>query len=158
MPRGCHHTGMVPPLRPLLLGPDRFQRRLDVLLALAVGALTALAYAVELFELGGGVVFLPYHAALVGSVTAVVVGYQRGGLAFGWLVAYTPYLGLQVTWAFLWLSSGRSLGDRLAFVSDPAGLGYFALFAAVVGGAGYAVGRLLAFGGERLRTAPNGNA
>jgi hypothetical protein len=152
---------MVPPrpsVRALLLGPDAFQRRLDGLLALAIGALTGLAYATELFELGGGVVFVPFHAAVVGLVGAAGIGFRRGGLALGWLVAYTPYLGLQVTWAFLWLSSTRTLGDRLAFVVDPAGLAFFALFAAVVGGVGYALGYLLALGSERLQAAPNGNA
>jgi hypothetical protein len=149
---------MVPPLPALLLGTDPFQRRLDALLALAVGVLTALAYATELFELGGGVVFVPFHAALVGLVAAAGVGYRRGGFAFGWLVAYTPYLGLNVTWAFLWLSGTRTLAERLAFVLDPEGLAFYVLFAAVVGGVGYALGYLCSLGSERLRAAPNGNA
>jgi hypothetical protein len=149
---------MGPPLSALLLGTDPFQRRLDALLALAVGVLTALAYAAELFEVGGGVVFLPFHAALVGLVAAAGVGYRRGGVAFGWLVAYTPYLGLSATWGFLWLSGTRTLADRLAFVLDPEGLAFYALFAAVVGGAGYVLGYLLSLGRERLRAAPNGNA
>jgi hypothetical protein len=149
---------MVPPLRPVLLGTDRFHRSLHLLFALAVGVLTALAYAEGLFELSGGVVFLPFHAALVGLLTAAVVGYDRGGVAFGWLAAYTPYLGLQVTWAFLWLSGSRTLGDRLGFVLEPDGLAYFGVFALVFGSMGYATGRLLAFGAARLRLEPNGNA
>ena len=149
---------MVPSLRAALLGTDPFQRRIDTLLALAVGVLTALAYATELFELGGGVVFVPFHAALVGLVAAAGVGYRRGGFAFGWLVAYAPYLGLNVTWGFLWLSGTRTLVDRLAFVFDPTGLAFYALFAAVVGGVGYALGHLSSLGSERLRAAPNGNA
>ena len=144
--------------RTLLLGPDRFQRRLDVLLAFALGVLTALAYAAGVFELSGGVVLVPFHAALVGLVAAAGVGYRRGGILPGWLVAFTPHVGLNVTWAFLWLSSGRPLGDRLAFVFDPAGLTVAAVTAAVVAAFGYAWGRLFALGAARLRPEPNGNA
>lgn len=149
---------MVPPLRPRVVGDDPFYRRLHLLFALAMGVLTALAYADGLFERSGGIVFLPFHAALAGPLAAGVVGYDRGGLALGWPGAYAPYLGRQVTWRFRWLSGTRTLTDRLGFVLDPAGLAYCALFAAVVGGVGYTPGRLLAFGAARLPPAPNGNA
>ena len=147
---------MVPPhlsARTLLLGRDRFQRRLDVLLAVALGVLTAVAYAADVFELGGGVVLVPFHAAVVGLVAAAGVGYRRGGLVPAWLVAFTPHVGLNVIWAFLWLSPGRPLGDRLAFVFDPAGLTVAAVTAVVVAAFGYAWGRLFALGAERLRSA-----
>lgn len=134
---------MVPPLRALLIGPEdgSFQRRLDVLSAVAIGALTFAAYALGAFQVSGGVIFLPGDATIIGLVAAAQVGYRRGGLAFAWLTAYAPLLGFDAEWAFLGLSS-HTLSGKLAFLLDPVGLAVHAMAAVVFGTLGFAVGYL----------------
>ena len=134
---------MVPPLRVLLVGPGdaSFQRRLDVLSAVVIGALTFVAYALGAFRVSGGVIFLPGDATIVGLVAAITVGYRRGGLGFAWLTAYAPLLGFDAEWALLGLSS-HTLPGKLAFLLDPVGLAVHAIAAVVFGTFGFAVGSL----------------
>jgi hypothetical protein len=132
---------MGPSLRLLLVGAheNRFGRSLAVLAAVVLFAATFAAYAVGVFAVSGSVVFIPGQAALVGGVSAATIGYDRGGLAFGWLVAYAPLLGYHADHAFLGLSN-RSLVDRLAYFVEPDGLAFLAVVALVVGTAAFAAG------------------
>ena len=141
---------MVPPLRSLLLPirtlllgvpENRFGRSLAVVAAVTLFAATFAAYAVGVFEVSGCVVFVPGHAALVGVLAAATIGYDRGGLAFGWLVAYAPLLGYNADHAFLGLSN-RSLADRLAYFVEPDGLAFLAAIALVVGTVAFVAGLL----------------
>ena len=132
------------PLRSLLVGPEdgRFQRRLDVLTAIALGVLTFGAYALGLFQITGGVIMFPPDAALVGVVGAALVGYRYGGLLFAWLTAYAPLLGFEADWAFFGLP-GRSLSGKLGFLLNPESLAVNAVFAIVFGTLGFGAGALV---------------
>ncbi|MFC4359496.1 hypothetical protein ACFO0N_16255 [Halobium salinum] len=127
--------------RAVLLGPveDRFGRRLDALLAAAVGVLTFVAYVAGAFAVSGGVVFLPWHATLVGFVTAGLVGYRGGGLTFGWLAVLAPLYGFHADWALFGLSS-RSLAGQVEYLFQPTAFVVFSLAALVVGTVGFAAG------------------
>jgi hypothetical protein len=142
---------MVPPLRPLLLGrgDDRVPR-LDLLLAAGLAVATFAAYALGVFAVSGGVVFLPGDAALVGLVVAGWIGYRGGGLAVAWLVAAAPLFGFRADWAFLGLP-GRPLAGQLAYLLDPEGLAVLGVTAVVVGTLGFVVGRLLRRGIDAVR-------
>jgi len=106
--------------------------------SLAVG--TAVLYAIDVFGYSGGVVFVPFHAAVVGALAALVVGTRRRWYGVALAVAYAPFLGARLEWGLVELST-RPLVDRLAFVVRPGSLGSLAVEAAVVGTVGYGVGR-----------------
>jgi hypothetical protein len=129
---------MVPPIRDLLLG-SRFERRLDLLVAVSAGALTFAFYAAGVFAVEGGVILLPGDATLVGVLLAATVGYRRSGLLGAWLAPFAVYLGFAADWAVLGLSARPAI-DRLAFLLDPTGLAVYGLAAVVLGTAAYAVG------------------
>ena len=78
---------------------------------------------------------------LAHHLAAATVGYDRGGLAFGWLVAYAPLLGYEADRAFLGPSS-RPIADRIAYFVEPDGLAFLAVTALVVGTVAF-VGGLL---------------
>jgi len=128
---------MVPSTRDLLLG-SRFERRLDLLVAVVAGVLTFAFYAAGIFA-EGGVIILPGDATLVGLLLAATVGYRRSSLLGAWLATFAVYIGFAAEWALLGLS-GRSPLDRLAFFLDPTGLVVYGLAAVVLGTAAYAVG------------------
>ncbi|MCU4800687.1 hypothetical protein OB920_09925 [Halobacteria archaeon HArc-gm2] len=132
---------MVPSLRTLLLGPPeyQFQRRLDVLFALGLFLGTFLAYAVGLFEVTGGVVFLAVDAVVVGMIASALVGYQQNGLLFGWLAAYAPLLGASADHYLLGLASRPPVERLVAFLS-PDGLVFLGVAAAVLGSLSWTAG------------------
>lgn len=138
---GSPLRSLLPPLRTLLLGApeNRFGRSLSVLAAVVLFVGTFAAYAVGVFAVSGCAVFVPGQATSVGALAAATVGYVRGGLAFGWLVAYAPLLGHEADHAFLELSS-RSLADRFAYFVEPDGLAFLAVIALVVGTGAFVAG------------------
>lgn len=101
---------------------------------------TFVGYAIGIFAAGGGVVFVPIHAAAVGMGLAAALGYGRGGLPFAWLSVYGAYLGFHADWAAFGLSS-RPVADRLAFLLAPDAHGYFLVSAVVFGSVAFIVGR-----------------
>lgn len=111
------------------------------MVALCLFAGTFAAYAVGLFEIQGGVVFIPWDAALVGLAAAWAVGYARDGLIAAWLVAYAALLGHHADHAFLGLPS-RTFGEQFAYFLELDGLGYYAVEALAIGALAFAVGRL----------------
>jgi hypothetical protein len=128
---------MVPSTRELLLG-SRFERRLDLLVAVSAGALTFAFYAAGVFA-ESGVVLLPGDATLVGLLLTATVGYRRSSLLGAWLAPFSVYLGFAAEWALFGLSAQSPL-DRLAFLLDPTGLAVYGVAAVVLGTAAYAVG------------------
>ncbi|MFB6109923.1 MAG: hypothetical protein ABEJ60_03490 [Halodesulfurarchaeum sp.] len=124
-----------------ILFAERFERRLDVLIAAVVAVGTFVLYATGGFGVDGGVVFLPSDATLVGAVAAAGIGYRRGSLLGAWVPVFGAYVAFFAEWAFLGLSS-HTLAGKLAFLFDPVSLGVSALAALVVGtiafGLGYA--------------------
>lgn len=143
---------MVPTIRSLLLGAERPGGRVPALL-LAAGTFVVsfAAYALGVFTVPGGVVWIPFPAAVVGTVAACWVGYDRRGLAFGWLVTCTSLLGFHADHALFGLSS-RSPGERLAYVVRPDGLAFLGVEGVVLGTLAFAVGSLLHWGVDSVRT------
>lgn len=137
--------------RVLVGHPEGWTRPLGWL-ALAVGCLLATfaAYAVGVFHIPGGVVFIPGQAALVGLLAAAVVGAARGGIASAWLVCYGALLGHRADHAFMGLSY-RSRVEQAAFFIEPDGLVVFAVQALVLGSLALAIGALARWGLDAVR-------
>lgn len=150
---------MSPSLRTLLLGSSRngsrrwFRGVAPILLFVGVFA----AYALEIFEISGGVVFLAGEAALVGVVAAAFLAYRRAGLAFAWIAVYTALLGYNADHYLLGLS-GRSLGERVAAFLEIDGLVFVGIEALVLGTLAWIVGtiavRVVAVVRDRGRGSP----
>lgn len=135
---------MAPSLRALLVGPATNRERwyLELLVAVPIFVLVFVAYAIGVFEVAGGVVFIPGDAALVGLVAAVVVGFLGRGLLLAWLVAYAAILGSSADHYFLGITH-RPFIDRLVFFLGPDGLVAQALMALVIGTVAWLLGSLL---------------
>lgn len=113
---------------------------LVVVLALVGFVGTLAAYAVGRFEVSGGIVWVPYHAAVVGLAGGCLVGALRGGVLAAWVVAYAPFLGYNADHVFYGLS-GRTLREQVAIFLEVDGLAALGLEAVVVGSIGFLVGR-----------------
>lgn len=139
-------------LRSLLVGPTRADRRRYVAVAVAVGvfATTLAAYALDVFAVSGGVVFIPFHAAVVGVSSGFWVGYTRRGLLFAWLVTDAALLGFHADHAFFGLS-GRGFVEQLAYFLGLEGLAVLALEAVVLGTLAFTAGGLLRLGVDSLQ-------
>jgi hypothetical protein len=154
---GREHTGarerddVQTTLRTVLLGPSDGRSGRGRLAALAVGlfGLTFLAYELDVFYHAGGVVFVPFHAVIVGGIAAVWAGYSREGLVAGWGLTYLSLLGMRAEWATD--ISPRPLVERVAYVVELDGLLALAVIGAVVAVVGWSVGALARKGITALR-------
>lgn len=142
---------MVPTLRTVVVGRprSRVQWALDGLVVLTVLIGTFGAYALDVFQVSGGVIVLPGAATLVGFVVAVGVGARRNGLLVAWFSLFTAYIGFQAEWAFMGLSS-HSLSGKLAFLFDPVGLAVLGVSSLIIGTVGFSLGYLGRLGVKRL--------
>lgn len=136
---------MVPQLRHVLFGSAPRQRSVPLALAAVLFGVTFAAYALDVFQVAGGVVFLPGHAAVVGALGAAWVGYRRSGLALAWLVAYAALLGYNADHSFLGLS-GRSFAERAGAFLRLDGLVFLGVEALVLGTLGFLGGMVCARG------------
>jgi len=129
-------------LRPLFLGSERGGPRRTLLIGLALGlfVLTFFGYELDVFYHSGGVVFIPFHAALVGVTAAFWTGYSRTGLLSGWVLTYCSFLGWRTEWATD--ISSRPLVERIAYVLQPEGLVVLAIIGIGVMGIGVTAGAL----------------
>jgi len=141
-------------LRTILLGAEHVGARRVHLAGLALGVfgVTFLAYELGVFSHAGGVVFVPFHAAMVGLVAAFWAGYRRTGLLSGWVLAYLSFLGWRAEWATD--ISPRPFVDRIAYVVRPDGLLVLAVFGILVAIAGFVAGALARRAVDALRTSP----
>ncbi len=146
------------PARSLLVGSEGTGLgRYPILgLAIAVFLVSFGAYALGIFAVSGGLVWIPGDAALLGMLAAAWVGYHRLGLVFGWLVTYASLLGYAAESAMFEISS-RPFLDRVAAFLRPDGLiflGVEALFLATVAFTVGYLGRrgVAAWLGRRSRT------
>jgi hypothetical protein len=137
--------------RTILLGSKQGGSRQTLLIGLALGifALTFLAYEVDIFYHSGGVIFIPFHAALVGVTAAFWAGYSRIGLLAGWVLTYLSFLGWRTEWATD--ISPRQLIERIAYVVQPDGLMALALIGVGVAVIGFTAGTLARKGTDMLR-------
>lgn len=132
-----------------ILFADRFERRLDVLIAAVIAVGTFVMYATGGFTVDGGVVFLPSDATLVGGIAAAGIGYRHGSLIGAWVTLFGAYVAFFVEWAFLGLSS-HTLAGKLAFLFDPVSLGLSTVAAVMLGTTAFMVGYLGSSGLNRL--------
>lgn len=132
---------MAPSIRTVLLGADRsaFDRTLTFVFVATLAVTTFLAYAVGVFQVEGGVVFLPGDAAVVGLLGAAIFAYQRRGLLFAWLVVFGALLAFNADHYLLGLS-GRSISERVIAFLQPDGLVFLGVAALVLGTLGWAAG------------------
>lgn len=144
---------MTAPLRSILVGTKRsaYHRYLVLVLALGAFATTFAAYALGLFYVSGGVVFIPFYAAVVGMVAGCWIGYARRGLLFAWLVTYTSLLGYHADHAFFGLS-GRAFGDQVAYFVRSDGLAFLAVEGLVLGTLAFVLGSVVRWGFDALRS------
>ena len=147
---------MVPSPRTVLLGRERTRRPFaSVALVVALFGGTFAAYALGLFAVSGGVVFLPGHAALVGVLGAALVGSRHGGLVVAWLATYAALLGYSADHYLLGLS-GRSLSERVTAFLGLDGLVFLGVEALVLGTLGFLLGACCARGFALVRDGPTG--
>lgn len=149
-------------LRDVLLGNTTTRRRRYTSLALppVLFVLTFAAYALDVFQVSGGVVFLAAHAALVGIVGAAWVGYRRAGLVVAWVTTYAALLGQSADHYLLSQSPSHSLTDRAAAFLQPDGLVFLGVEALVLGTLAYLLGALCERGMSRIAagaTSPDGS-
>lgn len=135
---------MAPSIQSLLIGPDRPRtvRPRLALAALGLFAISFAAYALDVFFVSGGVVWIPFHGALIGVLAALAVGYLRGGLVFAWLVTYAAELGYHADHAFLGLPR-RTFVEQFAYFLRPDGLVFIGVQAVVLGSIAFGVGALV---------------
>jgi hypothetical protein len=113
---------------------------------------TFVAYELDIFYHSGGVVFIPFHAAVVGVIAVFWAGYRRTGFLSGWVLASFSFLGWRVEWATD--ISPRPLVDRIAYVVRSDGLLVLAVFGVVVAVGGFTAGALARRGIDALRASP----
>ncbi|WP_336360618.1 hypothetical protein [Haladaptatus sp. ZSTT2] len=130
---------MVPSLHSLFFGSKPPRWPFVALSAFTLFSFTFAAYAVGVFRVTGGVVFIPYDAAVVAVLAAFGVGYVRRGLLVSWIFAYACLLGFHTDHVFLGLSH-RSLPSRLGSFLQLDGLGYLAIEALILGTLAFFVG------------------
>lgn len=140
-------------LRSVLLGARRDGPPPYLTGLVAVGGfLASLAgYALGVFEVSGGVVWMPFHAAVVGIAAACLLGGVRRGLLAAWVGTYAALLGYHADHAFFGLS-GRTLGERFAYFVEPDGLAFLAVEAVVLGTIAFLLGRGLRLGFDAVRS------
>ena len=141
-------------LRTILLGAEHVGARRvhPVGLALGVFGVTFVAYELGFFSHAGGVVFVPFHAAMVGVIAAFWAGYRRTGLLYGWALAYLSFLGWRAEWATD--ISPRPFVERIGYVVRPDGLLVLAVFGVLVAVVGFVGGALARRGIDALRASP----
>lgn len=144
---------MASSLRSILIGTKQSEYRPYVVLALALGGFvtTFAAYALGIFSVSGGIVWVPFYAAVVGMVAACWVGYRREGLVFGWVVTYSSLLGWHAEWA-LYEISRRPLIERIASFVQPDGLAFLAVEGMVLGTLAFTLGALVRWAVNSFRS------
>lgn len=144
-------THLSPSTRSFLLGSSRTDRRRHLLVGLAAFVVTFVAYALGIFYVSGGLVFIPYYAAVVGMLVACWVGYRNGGLVIGWVVTYASLLGYRADHAFIGISR-RPLLYRISYFFRLDGLAAFAVEGVILGSLAFVVGYLLRLGIDLARS------
>ena len=138
-------------LRTILFGAEQIGARQVLLTGLPLGlfGVTFVAYEFDIFYHSGGVVFIPFHATIVGGIAAFWAGYSRNGLFAGWGLAYLSLLGVEAEWATN--ISPRPHIERVASVVQPDGLLALGIIGIVVAVVGFSGGGLVRKGIDTLR-------
>lgn len=135
---------MAPSLRRALLGASRERRRWhrDAAAVALVFLATLAAYAVGVFRIQGGVVWLAGDAALLGVLAAVALAYRGRGLLVAWAAVYAALLGYGADHYLLGIAH-RPVTERLAALLALDGLAFLAAEAVALGTLAWACGALL---------------
>lgn len=125
---------------------DRWPRFVfGVLLGIVAFTVSFVGYAIGVFSIPGGIVWIPGDAALVGMAAALFVGYLRRGVLVAWLVTYASLLGYAAQRSLFGYSNTTNW-EKLAYFFDPETLVVLALESLVLGVIAYTVGMLFRFG------------
>ena len=135
---------MPSPVLSVLLGSDQTQSRRYFQLILAIGlfAIVFVGYAIIVFYVSGGLIWIPYYAAVVGMIAACGVGYYHDGLVIAWIVTYTSLLGYHADHASIGLPN-QSFVEQLAYFTQLDGLAFLGVEAVVLGTLAFTLGSLL---------------
>ena len=135
-------------LRTLLFGKTHSTKRryTPIVLAIILFTMTFLLYAFDVFELSGGLIFLAFHAAVMGMCGAIWVGYSQHGLVAAWTITYAALLGQSANFYFLSQPPNQSLTDRAAEFIQPDGIVLLGIEALVLGTVAFFFGALCGFG------------
>jgi hypothetical protein len=127
--------------RRVLLGskPDGSPRRYRLLVPPLLFLVSFAAYALGIFSVSGGVVFLAVDAAALGVLAAAVLAYRRTGIALAWASVYGALLGSNADHYLLGLP-GRPLGERVAALVGLDGLVFVGVEALALGTAAWVAG------------------
>ncbi|TKX81750.1 hypothetical protein [Halorubrum sp. SD626R] len=138
--------------RRLLLGSNRdgSPRRYRLLVPPLLFLVSFAAYALGVFEVAGGVVFLAGQAALLGVVAAAALAYRRAGLALAWATVYGALLGSNADHYLLGLP-GRPVGERVAALLGLDGLVFVGVEALALGTLAWVAGAVAVRGVEAFR-------
>ena len=145
----------------IILGTSQLKRSRLTLLVLALSGfvLTFGGYTLGVFSVSGGVLLVPFYAAIVGMIAAFWVGYAKNGLLFAWMVAYTPLLGFHAEDALLGTRE-QNIGERLSYLVQLDAFVVLGVEAIIFGTVAFAAGYLLRGGlnlsQERSRSTPSG--
>jgi hypothetical protein len=141
-------------IRRILFGSKQGPPQQTVLIGVALGlfGVTFLAYELDIFYHSGGVVFVPFHAAVVGLIAACWTGYRQIGVVTGWGLTYVGFLGWRAEWATD--ISPRPLIERIGYVVQLDGLIALAIIGAGVAVTGFTAGAIARQVINRLRTDP----
>ena len=141
-------------IRRILVGSKRGSPQRTVLIGVALGlfGVTFLAYELGIFYHSGGVVFVPFHAAVVGLIAACWTGYRQAGVVTGWGLTYFGFLGWRAEWATD--ISPRPLSERISYVVQLDGLIVLAIIGVGVAVIGFTVGAIVRKAINGLRTDP----
>ena len=136
----------------IILGTNQLKRSRVTLPVLALGGFVFAfgGYASGAFSVSGGVLLVPFYAAIVGVIAAFWIGYSKNGLLFAWLVAYTPLLGFHAEDALLGARE-RSIGERLSYLVQLDAFVVLGVEAIIFGTVAFAVGDLLRGGLDLFR-------
>ena len=134
---------MAPSVRSLLVGrPDApLDGRLALVAPVVVGFATFAAYATGVFEIQGGVVFVPGEAAVLGVGVALLLSALGAGVGAAWLTVYGALLGYSADHYLLGLSY-RPWAGRIEAFLGPDGLAFLGIEALVLGTLAWVGGRL----------------
>lgn len=131
-------------------GQSGYRPRQWGLLAVATFAISFVGYAVDVFVIPGGVVWIPGDAALVGVVAGIAVAYAGGGVLPTWLVTYASLLGYAAQRAHFGYSN-TTLREELGYFFDLESLFVFALEGLVLALIGVVIGAVLRASIETVR-------
>jgi hypothetical protein len=132
---------MTSPIRSTLAPVDRIDHYWAVVGGSCLGlfCLALTGYAVGIFSVSGGLVWIPWDAAVLGLVAGCLVGYLRGGLVYAWSVGVAALFGAHADHALLGLAD-RPLAARLGYFLRLDGLTFYAVEGVLVGTIAFLVG------------------